>query len=39
MITIEEARPEHVQPILELWKSLMEIHKQLDAGFFKDTNM
>lgn len=39
MITIEEARPEHVQPILELWKALMEIHKQLDAEFFKDTDL
>jgi len=38
MITIEEARPEHVQPIVELWKALMEIHKEMDAEFFKDTD-
>ena len=31
MITIKEARPEHVQPIVELWKALMEIHKDNQA--------
>ena len=39
MITIEEARPEHVQPIVEHWKALMEIHKKMDAEFFKDTDL
>ena len=39
MITIEEARPEHVQPIVEHWKALMEIHKEMDAEFFKDTDL
>ncbi len=39
MITIEEAKLEHVQPILELWKALMEIHKKMDAEFFKDTDL
>jgi GNAT superfamily N-acetyltransferase len=39
MITIEEARPEHVQPIVEHWKALMEIHKQMDAEFFEDTDL
>jgi len=39
MITIEEARPKHVQPIVELWKALMEIHKKMDAEFFKDTEL
>jgi GNAT superfamily N-acetyltransferase len=39
MITIEEARPKHVQPIVEHWKALMEIHKEMDAEFFKDTDL
>ena len=39
MITIEEARPEHVQPIVEQWKALMEIHKKMDAAFFNDTDL
>jgi GNAT superfamily N-acetyltransferase len=39
MIRIEEARPEHVQPIVEHWKALMEIHKKMDADFFKDTDL
>jgi GNAT superfamily N-acetyltransferase len=39
MITFEEARPEHVQPIVEQWKALMEIHKKMDAEFFKDTDL
>jgi hypothetical protein len=34
MIKIEEARPEHVQAILEQWNALMDIHKKLDADFF-----
>ena len=38
MITIEEARPEHVEAIVEHWKALMEIHKEMDAEFFKDTH-
>ncbi|RAR73806.1 GNAT family N-acetyltransferase [Flavobacterium aciduliphilum] len=38
MITIEEARTEHVQPIVKLWKALMDIHKEMDAEFFKDTD-
>jgi GNAT superfamily N-acetyltransferase len=39
MITIQVAIPEHVQPIVELWKALMEIHKEMDAEFFKDTDL
>ena len=39
MITIEEARPKHVQPIVEHWKALMEIHKEMDAEFFEDTDL
>jgi GNAT superfamily N-acetyltransferase len=39
MITIEEARPEHVQAIVEHWKALMEIHKEMDAEFFEDTDL
>lgn len=39
MIRIEEARPEHVQPIVEQWKALMEIHKKMDAEFFEDTDL
>jgi GNAT superfamily N-acetyltransferase len=39
MITIKEARPEHVQPIVEHWKALMEIHKKMDAEFFEDTDL
>lgn len=39
MITIEEAKPEHVQAIVEHWKALMEIHKQMDAEFFEDTDL
>jgi GNAT superfamily N-acetyltransferase len=38
MITIEVASPEHVKAILEHWKALMEIHKKIDAEFFKDTD-
>ena len=38
MIIIEEARPEHVQPIVELWKALMEIHKKMDTEFFEETD-
>ena len=38
MIRIEEARREHVQPIVEHWKALMEIHKEMDAEFFEDTD-
>jgi GNAT superfamily N-acetyltransferase len=38
MITIEEARPENVEAIVSLWKALMEIHKKIDAEFFKDTD-
>ena len=39
MIRIEEARPKHVQPIVEQWKALMEIHKEMDAEFFEDTDL
>lgn len=39
MITIKEARPEHVKAIVEHWKALMEIHKKMDAEFFKDTDL
>ena len=39
MIKIEEARPEHVQAIVEHWKALMGIHKKMDAEFFKDTDL
>ena len=39
MITIEEARPEHVEAIVEQWKALMEIHKEMDAEFFEDTDL
>ena len=39
MITIKEARPEHVQSIVEQWKALMEIHKKMDADFFNDTDL
>lgn len=39
MKTIEEARPEHVKPIVEQWKALMEIHKEMDAEFFEDTDL
>lgn len=38
MITIEKARPEHVKAIVNQWKALMEIHKKMDADFFKDTD-
>jgi GNAT superfamily N-acetyltransferase len=34
MITITEARKEHVEEIVELWKQLMEIHINLDPDFF-----
>jgi len=37
MITIEEARPEHVEVIVSLWEELMEIHKNLDDDFFDAT--
>jgi GNAT superfamily N-acetyltransferase len=39
MITIEEARPEHVEVIVSLWEALMEIHKKLDAEFFDSTDI
>ncbi len=39
MITIEEARPEHVQAIVAQWEALMEIHKKLDAEFFEATDL
>jgi GNAT superfamily N-acetyltransferase len=39
MIIIEEAKPEHVQHIVEHWKALMEIHKKMDAEFFEDTDL
>ena len=39
MIKIEEARPQHVQAILEQWNALMDIHKKMDADFFKDTDL
>ena len=39
MITIEEARPEHVEVIVSLWEALMEIHKKLDAEFFDATDI
>ena len=39
MITIEVASPEHVKAIVEHWKALMEIHKKIDAEFFKDTDL
>jgi GNAT superfamily N-acetyltransferase len=39
MITIEEARPEHVEAIVSLWEDLMEIHKRLDAEFFDATDI
>lgn len=39
MITIEEARPEHVEVIVSLWGALMEIHKKLDAEFFDSTDI
>ena len=39
MITIEEARPEHVEAIVSLWEALMEIHKRLDAEFFDATDL
>jgi GNAT superfamily N-acetyltransferase len=38
MITIEEARPEHVQAIVAQWQALMDIHLKLDEEFFKDTD-
>ena len=34
MITIEEARPEHVKDIVAQWQALMEIHLKLDEDFF-----
>ena len=39
MITIEEARPEHVEAIVSLWEALMEIHKRLDVEFFDSTDI
>lgn len=39
MITIEEARPEHVEVIVSLWEDLMEIHKKLDSEFFDATDL
>jgi predicted N-acetyltransferase YhbS len=39
MITIEEARPEHVEVIVSYWEALMEIHKKLDAEFFDATGL
>ena len=39
MITIEEARPEHVKAIVSHWEALMEIHKEMDAEFFNDTDL
>ena len=39
MITIKEARPEHVEAIVSLWEALMEIHKRLDAEFFDATDL
>lgn len=39
MITIEEARPEHVEAIVSHWEALMEIHKKLDAEFFDSTDI
>lgn len=39
MITIKEARSEHVKAIVEHVKALMEIHKKMDAEFFKDTDL
>jgi GNAT superfamily N-acetyltransferase len=39
MITIEKARPEHVEAIVSLWEDLMEIHKKLDAEFFDATDI
>ena len=35
MIIIKEAKPEHVQAIVEYRKALMEIHKEIDAEFLK----
>jgi GNAT superfamily N-acetyltransferase len=34
MITIEEARPEHVKAIVAQWQALMNIHLKLDEEFF-----
>jgi GNAT superfamily N-acetyltransferase len=39
MVTIEEARPEHIEVIVSLWEALMEIHKKLDAEFFDATDI
>ena len=39
MITIEEAKLEHVKAIVTQWQALMEIHKKMDAEFFNDTDL
>jgi GNAT superfamily N-acetyltransferase len=39
MITIEEAKLEHVKAIVDQWQALMQIHKEMDAEFFEDTDL
>lgn len=39
MITIEEAKLEHVKAIVAQWQALMNIHKKMDAEFFEDTDL
>ncbi len=38
MLKITQATQEHINPIIELWKKLMSIHKELDLVFFSSTD-
>lgn len=38
MYKIQEATPAHVPEILALWSKLMNIHKEMDADYFSETD-
>lgn len=38
MHTIQQATAEHVQEIVALWTKLMNIHKDIEADYFSETN-
>jgi len=38
MHIIQQATPEHVQEIVALWTKLMNIHKEMDAHYFSETD-
>lgn len=38
MHTIQQATAKHVQEIVALWTKLMNIHKEMDAHYFAETD-